>query len=592
MSEDSQIVKTTKEDLKRFENLLVGNSVRSKRIVFNRLKRRIVIFENRLTELYMNEGIIKARIYNNADALKIYTEYIAGKGKQDKPIQSFQSINISHTPHQNVAYDKFNILTTEEGIRKLDAELNRINSEIMSIQSALELYEEKYKKIKEELKKAEEDKKKKSKIGKFFSPTQEDLDADQIAQAKTAHVLLLLGIIKQFINLIKPLLIDQAQAQGKTVAEFLESSESNAVVGYPDGDRRVTKQLEIYQQLFWSHGHTKGLTVKDPETEEEVSLSTYLNFDNPADTKNLEVLEEYVKGNRLAATNSKMSLEVNRYIRDVDSVIADPLVSRGVEIQPDISIPVTESMRMKTMSYPTSVLRLGSVKDGDFYVGSFELPSLLETVRKNWKKRNSRLYFGLPVCPYAKPSGTSTDVKEEVLELTMEQRVAAATALYDEKLKESEKFSATLVKISMGDLPDDAKEWVKIYVRRFEKAARGIIIYEGSQVAVLRGTSEESAALAKERANRMTTFPPGEEMEEKDDYAYESVFGYDVKIGKKDVFVSVEEKEKMEEKDAQGRYKIPKRLGEEKTKKIRAAFKAGKQTERKEFIAYALWGKK
>jgi hypothetical protein len=592
MSEDSQIVKTTKEDLKRFENLLVGNSVRSMRIVFNRIKRRMVIFESRLTELYMNEKIIKARIYNNADAIKIHTEYIAGKGKKNIPVQSFQSINIAPTPHQNVSYDKFNILTTEEGIRKLDSELNRINSEILDIQAVLELYEEKYEIIKEELKKAEEDKEKRSKIGRFFSPTQEDLDADQIAQAKTAHILLLLGISEQFRNLITPFLLDQTQAQGKTYAEFLESMESDAVVGYPDGDRRTTKQLEVYQQLFWAHGHTKGLTVKDPETGEEVPLSTYLNFDNPGDTRNLEVLNEYVKGNRLAAINSKMSLQVDRYIRDVDSVIADPLISRGVEIQPDVSIPVTESMRMKTISYPTSVLRVGSIQDGDFYAGSFEMPSLFEMVRKRWKKRQARLYFGLPVCPYAKPSGTSTDIKEEALEISLEERVAAATAKYSEKLKEAEDFVAETVEISMGDLPDSAKEWVKIYVKRFEKAARGLIVYEGNQVAILRGTSEESAVLAKERANRMTTFPPGEEMEEKDDYFYESTYGYEIKIGNEDIFVSVEEKEKMEEKDDQGRYKIPARLGKQKTEKIRATFESGKETERKEFVAYVMWGKK
>ncbi len=591
MSEDSQILFTTEQDIERLDGLIVGNSVRSMRIVFNRVKRRMIIYEARLVELYRNESIIKARIYNNSDAIKIATEYTAGKNKKNVAIQSFAQITVADDPHQNIMYNKFNTMTLEDGVRKLDAELNRINTEIKELEATLNLYKQKYDEIKKRFDDAEKKKDDSNKIGKFLAPTREELVADQIAQAKTTNILLLQGISKQFRDL-STVYRHTSSETGKTVKEWLEILEAGKVVGYPDGDRRTANQLRVYQQLFYAHGHAKGLNARVIETSEEgitvteevVPLSTLLNFDNPGDTKNLKVLEGYSETARGAARSTKkMSLKVTRYLNDVKSVVADPIISKGVEIRPDISISVSESMRVDTLSYPVSAIRIG-----DFYLGSFEMPTLFDTIRKNWKKKQSRMYFGLPVCPDAKPTGdevTSTDAKEEEAQEVFEAETLAAQDLYEEKLKEAERLVEIEVQIQYGDLPitgdDAAPEWVKIYVQRFGKAGRGLIVYLGNQVTVLRGTSDESVILAKQRANDMIVFTSDQKMEEKSWYSYESVVGYTVKIGNTDIFVSVEE---MIVIDAG---QIPARIKEKNSKIIRASTT---RTEIKEFVAYVMWG--
>jgi len=604
--EDSQIIATTREDIKRLEGLIVGNSLRSMRIVLRRVERRRVVFQNRLVELYRNEKIIKARIYNNADALKIDTDYTAGKGKRNIPTQSFEGIVIADDPHHSMSYDKFNIMTTVEGVRKLDAEINRINGEIKELQSAKNLYDQKYKELKKQLGDAEKKKNERSGFARTFNPTEEDLLADQIAQAKTANILLLQGISENFKNLTTPL--SELDLSGEDYGELIKNSTIKGVVRYPDGDRRAIRQLEVYQQLFWAHGHSKGLTVT-LESDEVVTLASRLNFDNPGDTKNTEVLEEALEIARIGAKNEKkMSLAVDRYIRDVDSVIADPLISKGVEIRPDITAPLSESMRADTLSYPTSALRIG-----DFYLGSFELPTLGDAIRKAWKKRNARLYHGLPVCPNAKPSGTSTDIKEEEAEDIKDIKTIQAQYLYLEKLAEAKNFVAKEVEISLGDLPDEAPEWVKTYVKRYQKASLGVIVYLGNQVTISRGTSKESAELALYRARKMVIFPspppdkPEEGMEEKANYGYVSVMGWAWVKQEKIVFtVSLEEMKVIRAG------KIPDRLGKENTEIVMKvlppeggfssfpqsaesisailATGGGNLEPGKEFVAYVMWG--
>lgn len=592
MSEDSQVILTTTDDIERLEKLIVGNSIRSMKIALKKYERRMIVFQSRLVELYRNEKIIKARIYNNASMLKIYRDYIAGKNKRNIPTQSFESVVIAQKPHHSMSYDKDNIMTTVEGIRKIDAEINRINTEIKSLQTDLNLYKKGYKKLKKRLDDAEKKKNERSKLGRFFEVTREDLIADEIAQARTANILLLLGINENFRNLTTPL----EELSAKDLDDFISEFDKKGINRYPDGDRRAIHQLQVYQQLFWAHGHTKGLTgtriaSETGERDEVVPLSTLLNFDNPGDTKNTEVLNLTLETVRGGATNvNKMSLTVDRYIRDVESVIADPLISKGVEIRPDITAPLSESMRAETLSYPTSVLRIG-----DYYLGSFELPSLIGAIRKNWKKRNARLYFGLPACPNAKPSGTTTDIKEEEAKVFTDEKTKVAQDLYIEKMKDAQAYVKEQVEISLGDLPlvDDppntaAPEWVRIYVKRYEKAARGVIVYQGDRVTILRGTSKESTEMALFKVNKMTTFPspppdkPEEKMEEKDQYTYESLTEYHVKVGTNNEYrVSIEEMAAIDAGE------VPTRIKEKNTKIIKAATT---RTKVKEFVAYVMWG--
>jgi len=579
MGEVSQVILTTTDDINRLEALIVGNNARSMRIVLNRVKRRIVIYESRLVELYQNESILKARVYNNVAELKILTEYIAGRNTKDNPTQSFANENNEtvSNPQQNIAYDKFKIMSLEEVIRKLDSEINRINSEIQKLQADKNRYQYKYEDLERRLNKAAEDKEKASKLGQAIAPTREDLYADQIAQARTAQYLLLKGISDNFINLSTPL-NDSVPPAGITYSEYLKSLTGSK--GYPDGDRRIVHKLQVYQQLFWSHGHTKGLTGVD-SSGDIVPLSTLLNFDNPGDTKNTEVLTAAVSGNRAASQNSKISLEVKRYIDDVNSVVGDPLISDGVEIRPDVTIPVSESMRAKTASYPTSALRIG-----DYYLGSFELPTLSDSIRKNWKKRNARLYFNLPVCPQAKPSGTSTDTKEEAALVTELALKSEASDLYLKNIEEKTSFILEAEQKQLGDLPADAPEWVKIYVIRYGTASIGKINFEGNEVTVLRGTNESSAQRATDNALKMKKFPSKPAMEVKDAYSYESVIGWTIES----LGITISQKE-FEVILAGG---TSESLGRQTTEDINNLILSGQfasdSIKYKEYLAYILYG--
>ena len=587
MSEDSQVTITTEEDIDRLQGLIRGNSTRSTRRVLKQLEIRIVTYENRLTELYLNESIVKARIYNNSLMIKIETDYAGGKNKMNKPEQSFKEMKIAKDPHQNIPYDKFNVMTMEEGVRKLDAELNRINTEIKDLNTAIDQYKFKYDELQARLDKAAEDEKNRSKIGKTLFPTREDLIADQIAQAKVANLMLLQELSKRFSDLSAQLPGD-LPVPGETYAEWLKKQEEGKIVGFPDGDRRTVNQLRIYIQLFWSHGHSIG-DVERTEGEETttVPLASLLDFDNPANTKNIEILGDLVDVYRLAAKNEKISENVKQYITDVDSVIADPTVSKGVEIRPDVAIPVSESMRADTIKYPNAVLKFG-----DFYVGSFEIPTLKDTITKAWKKNKSKLYaknfeFGLPLCPNAVPSGTSTDVKEAEQEIQKSAQTIAAEEKYKEVLAQSQDYKKEEIKIDLGDLPDTAPDWVKVYVKRHRQSAWGVYVYRGNQVLGTRGTSNDDAESAFTRAASWVTFQPEDNMEEKARYWYPSLTGYQFDIGE-GLYVPLNFYETIFPDDPEVESEIPKKYGRSLTAKIKKAAK----TPVNEYVAYILYGKK
>lgn len=593
MSEDSQVTITTQDDIDRLQSLIIGNSTRNTRMVMRKLERRIIMYKSRLSELYRNESIVKARIYNNADRIKIETEYAAGKNKKNIDEQSFKEMNVAQDPNHSVAYDKFNLMSLEEGVRKFDAELNRINTEIKDLEAAVKKYQEKYDELKAMVEKGDEDEQDSRKIERQrrLFPTEEDLIADQIAQAKVANVLLLLEISRKFSELSQKI-PGNLPTEGTTYAEWLDEQENNKAVGFPDGDRRTVNQLRVYTQLFWAHGHSIGdVDLVDESGEvETVALASILVFDNPANQKNITTLEHLVTSQRGASKNDRLSKNVQQYVRDIDSVIADPTISKGVEISPDKSIPVSESMRADTINYPNAALKFG-----DFYLGSFELPNLKDCITKNWKRRQAKLYTDLPVCPNAKPSGTditSSDEKITDYEAQKDEKTQEAEAKYLARLRQAQVFVEESVKIDLGDLPEDAVDWVKTYVGKHKQAAHGIYVYQGNQVVGTRGTADATNSpsearavieLALTRARGMITFRPQDNMEEKAAHYYYSITGYTFHLKSGDMYVPLNFYKTIFEDN-----QIPAKYGRKLTNQIKAAPK----TDSGEIVAYILYGKK
>lgn len=502
MGENNLILSTTTDDLNRMEELLTGNSVRSMRIVLEKVKKRIIIYGRRLTELYGNEFIVKARIYNNADLIKIYNKYVAGKNTRIKPRQSveFGTNYIDPDPHQAFSNAKFNIQKREEGIQILDSEIARINSEIMMVVAQLREYERKEKEIEGKLKNAEEARKERSKIGKFLFPTKADLEKDKIAQARAANILLLLKIAEYFKdNTTNPSEKDKR--------------------GSPEGDKKLLNDLNILRQIFWAHGNSDGI-VYPPRKEGDVAvpLSYKLDFDDPGIEQNFIILEEVLELERHTSKNFKTSLEVDRYFNEVKSIAQDPLVSKGIMRKPDAALPAPNSMREHTKNYPTSAMRFG-----DFYVGTFKFPSFTEALRKGWKKKHAKLYFGLPQCPKAKAAQTSeSDIKEQNLYQENEKIKRAAEKEYENKLAEMRNYQQKEYEKKLGDLPDDAPDWVRTYVEIWGYGVSGTISYEEDDVLILRGLSRTSEEDAIKQALKFIT--PGDVSIE--EWAYQSILGY------------------------------------------------------------------
>lgn len=498
MAENNQVTKTTLEDLKRFNQLIVGSSVRNLRILKEQVERRIVIYERRLIELYNNEHMVKARINNNADAITIANKYAAGIDTQVEPIQSFKYQNVDPRPHRSYAYNKFTISQTQQGITILDAELNRINNEIQMIQAQLREYEKVKKDIDDKLWEAEEREKTNlydKTYGRVIPPTKADLAKEKIAQARIANILLLQGIAKTYEN--------YTTKEGK--------------VGYPD-ENMLPKDLQILRQLFWAHAQSESLVYREGTSEEP--LYTVLNFDNPGDTNNIEILNSIVSAERATGLNTKTDIQVDRFIRDVISTANDPLISRGIERKSDVPLALANSVREQTKSYPVAVGRLG-----DFYLGSFELPSITDSIRKWWKKRNEKLYKGLPTCPNIDKSEleTSTDRKELITQAATEAMRRAGEEKYRDSLRVAQNFIDEQIEARVGDLPEDAPEWVSAYLKLHGDARRGFITYQGQQNIVLRGTGDEPGEAILDAESILYS-----DITLIEDYTYKSLLGYQI----------------------------------------------------------------
>lgn len=500
MPENNQVLFTNLEDIERMKTLVTGSQTRNLRAILTKINRRILIFERRLVELYNNESIVKARIYNNVDLIEIESKYPAGKNTKVEPQQSFQYQAITIDPHHSVSYDKNRLYALGEGVKEFDSELAKINNDIQTIQSIINGYKKSRDAINERLEKAAKEKEEKKNLvnktlEKVLPPTPEDMKADEIARSRSANMLLLYRVSLSY--------------------ESMSINPETGARGFTD-EKIVPNNLATLRQVFWAHAQ---------QFSEFLEGEDKLDFNDPGSIKNQLILSEAVGNERYTAKNTKTSLDVDSYIKDLENVANNTTISKGIERKPDPELPVSDSLRLQTVSYPAVAMRLG-----DAYIGSFELPTFTESLKKWWKNKNSQLYYNLPVCPN-KPTDldTSTDTKQESQEDQQAIIAAEGAKIYEDALKAAQAYQEEQQTAKIGDLPDAAPDWVRDFARMYGEGTRGIISYMERQSTVTKGTGaykkdQKEVPLDTARKNALVIGPTGRK--ELSQYHYESNLGY------------------------------------------------------------------
>lgn len=141
MADTSSPLVTSSEDINRITEIAAANSVTAIRISKDMIERRLPILQRRLSDLRYNEGLIKARFYNDKNLLIIEQKYKADAKVTVKPIQGMAEVEVDITgPHHSVAFDQNSIDRRQVGLIELKKEIEKINNEIKVVESQIRDY--------------------------------------------------------------------------------------------------------------------------------------------------------------------------------------------------------------------------------------------------------------------------------------------------------------------------------------------------------------------------------------------------------------------------------------------------------------------
>jgi hypothetical protein len=474
MSESSSILFTNTDDIERVNIFIASNSVSNLRSLLIKIQRRILILENRIVELTANEKIIKATIYANADQSHLDSKYIAGINTQVQPVQSFAFSTTSVDPDHSLNSNKFNVYSKIPGVVALDAEINRINKDINSAMTLLKTYRRNQTLIQATLTTAQQKQSQNifNKIGKAISPSPQDLAKDQIAKSRISNILLL-------------------QSLALTYNNFSTDPETQQRA-YPDEIKLPETLLKI-RQVFWataSQFHdsfvqsstsmiSSNINFIDPNSPDK------LDFDDPGNPSNIEIITNKLQLYRAAGTNDKLSLDEDQFIKDNVVITNASVASKGIERKPDPFLITTNSLRTQTASYPAVAVSLG-----DQYIGSFKIPSINAAVKKWWKKKNAT-FSPLPICPnIPPPSPTITDSRETDARITQQAIIAQGVASYNKALQEEVAQQQELNSVRISDLPPNSPTWVITFTSNYGDKESGSIIFSGDSRIVTRSVNK------------------------------------------------------------------------------------------------------
>jgi hypothetical protein len=176
-------------------------------------------------------------------------------------------------------------------------------------------------------------------------------------------------------------------------------------------------------------------------------------------TANQVIIDSKVRMVRIVGTNDKLSADVSQFIKDNVMVTNDSLISNGIVRKPNLIPFESNSMVATTKSYPAVALSLGNQ-----YLGSFDIPSINDSIKKWWKKKNGT-FSSLPMCPnIPKPSPTMTDIKIVSADSTQQAIMAQGASDFNDAMAKAAALQQDINANKLADLPSGAPEWVRLFV--------------------------------------------------------------------------------------------------------------------------------
>ena len=280
------------------------------------------------------------------------------------------------------------------------------------------------------------------------TPQSSDLVKDRIAKSRVENIMLLLDLHIAYKNYTSN-------------PDTLFTSQPSR--GYPDEDK-LPRNLQVLHDVFAAHAQGFPNNEFFPANDD----SQTLNLVDPGDDLNGIILREKLANERSAAANLAISPKIQNYVTGLTSLTLDPTTSKGIARKPIVGLPTSQSMNQATKTYSLAVSNIS------FYEGSFTIPSYYDSIRKWFKRDQSRNFKDLPMCS-ALPDLTDTDETEISNLSTNAFNEAEGRGAYQKIIKVTVKAQAAATKVSVSDLPEGAPaphgsgapDWVVNYVKKF-----------------------------------------------------------------------------------------------------------------------------
>jgi len=459
MSDQSKMMITTSQDIGDFQSYVIGSSIESYRLGMARVNRDLVT-QNRLLMTYRsNSALLTAKALNNLSLLDIESRHTPDTF--ENPLQ--QMDNDGSVPpilDQGYGFNKSMVERTMEGINARDAELNKINNDILLCLSKIRKLNRYRLYIEEKLIQAANDPRQIPRLLTGILPNQpllppksSDMNKDRIAKARTENLYLLYQLHTNYSNCTK-------------IVELLRTDNTVEVVqdpqirGFPD-EEMIVRNLIVLREVFAAHA--KGFPNNELFQTTSASGPSFppLNLADPGDPVNGQILRSKLASERGASTSIAVPDQIRKYVTELSTLAMDPSTSKGISRKPTGGLSAKDSMNKVTQTYPVAVMRFG-----EFYKGSFEIPSFYEAVRKWFKRDKSKNFQSLPMCSIL-PNQTTTDDKLATQTSSRAFDEAEGRGQYERKRKAVDNKAEEDLSAVKSQFPADAPLWVTNFVNSY-----------------------------------------------------------------------------------------------------------------------------
>ena len=476
-------LRQTTQDLGQYQQYVIGSSIESLRLGMARVNRDLVT-QNRLLVIYKaNYNLLVAKALNNVSLLDIEI-----RNTPDTFEEPLQAMDNSGAPppsaHQNYGIDKAMIKRTQDGINARDAELNKAYHDVLLCMAKIRGLNKYRETVTEDLRQASLSQRQTPTILRGLLPDQpllppvfSDTNKDRIAKSRPENIYLLYQLHIDYVD------------YSKTVRSTIDPK-GPPVRGYPD-EEKLDRNLIVLREVFAAHA--KGFP-----NNEFFQTTPALNLADPGDPVNGQILRSKLAVERATSASIAVPEQIRNYVQELSALAMDPSTSKGISRRQKGGISAKDSMSRATQTYPVAVMRLG-----EYYEGSFEIPSFYEAVSKWYKRDKSKNFKDLPMCSVL-PNQTITDVRQASQTASKAFDEAEGRGKYKKIRKEVATSEKTEAELSTVKLPDAAPQWVKDFVKLYgigvdvESRQMGSkAIYTGS--AYTNATSAQAAGESGEK---------------------------------------------------------------------------------------------